>query len=96
MTRVLDPRGQLITVRAELHEPALELCGELPCWEQPIAMQRVAQGWQAELRLAPGVYPIKTRRPGGAWVLDPAWRTLSCDGSENGALVVGGTAEPSR
>ena len=94
MTRVLDPRGHLITVRAELHEPALELCGELPCWEQPIAMQRAAQGWQAELRVAPGVYPIKARRPGGPWVVDPAWRTLTCDGAENGALVVGGTAEP--
>jgi hypothetical protein len=44
MTRVIDSRGQLVTVRAEVHEPALELCGELPCWEQPIAMQRVAQG----------------------------------------------------
>lgn len=94
MTRVLDSGGQLITVRAELHEPALELCGELPCWEQPIAMQRVAQGWQAELRLAPGVYGIKARRPGGAWGVDPTWRTLTCDGTQNGALVVGGTAEP--
>lgn len=94
MTRILDSRGQLVTVRAELHEPALELCGELPCWEQPIAVRRVAQGWQAELRIAPGVYGIKARRPGGAWVVDPTWRTITCDGAQNGALVVGGTAEP--
>ncbi|MEO6773428.1 MAG: alpha-amylase family glycosyl hydrolase [Kofleriaceae bacterium] len=93
MIRVLDPRGTLVTVHAG-GPSALELYGELPCWQQPLAMQRVASGWQAELRVSPGVYAIKARVPRGAWLIDPSWRTMTSDGEPNGALVVGGTIEP--
>lgn len=95
-TRVLDEHGALVTIHTRPEQPVggLELCGELACWAQPIAMERAGRGWQARLRAAPGVYPIKLRIPGRAWLLDPAWRTMICDGELNGALVVGGTEEP--
>ncbi|MCE9579427.1 MAG: radical SAM protein [Deltaproteobacteria bacterium] len=94
--RVLDAGGALVTVRARPPRPVsgLELHGELPCWPQPIAMAPAGAGWEAQLRLGPGVYEIKAREPGGAWWLDPAWRTRTRDDETNGLLVVGGTGEP--
>lgn len=95
-TRVLDDGARLVTITARSERPvgALELCGELPCWQQPIAMTRAGAVWQARVRAAPGVYEIKTRDPAGAWHVDPAWRTVVRDGALNGVLVVGGTDEP--
>jgi glycosidase/MoaA/NifB/PqqE/SkfB family radical SAM enzyme len=87
IVRVLDEGAALVTVTAATGH---ELAGELPCWEQPIEMQRAGAVWQAQLRVAPGVYQMKLRAANGAWSIDPAWRTWG----ENGVLVVGGTAEP--
>lgn len=94
--RVLDEAGTRVTVTARVDRPlaALELCGELPCWEQPVAMERAGSFWQAHLRLGTGVYEIKLREPAGAWGIDPAWRTIGRDGEQNGVLVVGGCDEP--
>lgn len=94
--RILDDTGTLVTVTARPERPlsSLELCGELPCWQQPIAMQRHGTSWEARLRVAPGVYEVKLREPAGAWFVDPAWRTVTRGGEHNGALVVGGTEEP--
>ena len=87
--RILDEDGVLVTVTAKA-VGNLELVGELPCWEQPIEMQRAGGAWQAQLRAAPGVYQVKLRTTSGEYVVDPAWRTLG----DNGVLVVGGMAEP--
>lgn len=94
--RVLDEHGRLVTIHTRPAHPVggLELCGELPCWAQPLAMERAGTGFHASARVGPGVYAMKLRVPGSAWLLDPAWRTMTCDGELNGALVVGGTEEP--
>jgi glycosidase/MoaA/NifB/PqqE/SkfB family radical SAM enzyme len=94
--RVLDETGAAVAVSARLDRPtaAVELCGELPCWQQPIAMQRAGSTWHAQLRLAAGVYEIKLRDGAGEWFVDPDWRTVARDGERNGVLVVGGTEEP--
>ena len=94
--RVLDESAPVVAVTARLDRPVsgLELCGELPCWQQPIAMQRSGSTWEAQVRVGPGVYEIKVREPSGAWLVDPAWRTVARDGASNGVLVVGGTDEP--
>lgn len=94
--RVLDEGAATVAVSARTERPvtALELCGELPCWEQPIALQRIGSTWQAHLRLAPGTYEIKLRDPNGTWFVDPAWRTVTRAGEHNGVLVVGGAEEP--
>ncbi len=90
--RVLDEGAELVTVTARTARltTSLELVGELPCWEQPIEMQRAGAAWQAQLRAAPGVYQVKLRALDGSYLLDPSWRTWG----DNGVLVVGGTAEP--
>ncbi|MBA3500502.1 MAG: hypothetical protein H0T65_09025, partial [Deltaproteobacteria bacterium] len=90
MIRVLDEGAALVTVSTRAGAGTLSLVGELPCWQQPIEMERASGAWQAQLRVGPGVYPMKLRDASGAWALDPAWRTSG----ENGVLVVGGTAEP--
>ena len=91
MIRVLDEGQALVTVSTRVaHAGSLSLVGELPCWQQPIEMERVGNAWQAQLRLAPGVYQMKLRAPDGSWFLDPAWRRSG----ENAVLVVGGTDEP--
>ncbi|HEX5058408.1 MAG TPA: alpha amylase N-terminal ig-like domain-containing protein [Kofleriaceae bacterium] len=94
--RVIDEGGVLVAVTARLDRPvsALELCGELPCWQQPIAMQRTGSAWQAHVRARPGVYEIKLREPSGTWSVDPEWRTVARDGEHNGVLVIGGSDEP--
>jgi len=94
--RVLAEDGALVTIHARPPHPvgALELCGELPCWQQPLAMQPAGAGWQAQVRVGPGAYAVKLREPGGRWLLDPAWRTVTYDGELNGVVVVGGTDEP--
>jgi len=94
--RVLAEDGALVTIHARPPHPvgALELCGELPCWQQPLAMQPAGSGWQAQVRVGVGVYAVKLREPGGRWLLDPGWRTVTYDGELNGVLVVGGTDEP--
>lgn len=94
--RVLLDTGALVTVSARPERPtgALDLCGELPCWQQPIAMQRTGSTFQASLRLGPGVYELKLRDPSGAWFVDPAWRTVTREGEHNGVLVIGGSDEP--
>ena len=89
--RVLDEGAALVTVSTRTARAgSLSLVGELPCWQQPIEMERVGAAWQAQLRVAPGVYQMKLRAPDGSWLLDPAWRRVG----ENAALVVGGTDEP--
>lgn len=89
--RVLDEGAGLVTVTTRTARGgSLELVGELPCWQQPIEMERAGGAWQAQLRVAPGVYQLKLRDASGAWHVDPAWRTWG----ENAVLVVGGTAEP--
>jgi len=84
----------LITVRARAPGPAtsVELCGELPHWSAAIAMARApgGDGFEARLRLDPGVYEVKARTADGAWFVDPTWRTAG----DNAAIVVGGTDEP--
>jgi cyclomaltodextrinase / maltogenic alpha-amylase / neopullulanase len=94
--RVLAEGAALVAVCARLERPvgALELCGELPCWQQPIAMERHGSTWQAQLRVGPGVYEMKLRDASGAWHVDPTWRTVTRDGEHNGVLVVGGSDEP--
>ncbi|HEU0035479.1 MAG TPA: alpha-amylase family glycosyl hydrolase [Kofleriaceae bacterium] len=94
--RVLADGAPLVTVRATPARPVvgLELYGELPCWEQPIAMQRAGAGFEAQLRLGPGVYEIKARAPDGSWLVDPSWRTIARGDEVNGVVVVGGTDEP--
>ena len=94
--RVLDSDGALIAIAAKPQRATLqlELCGELPCWEQPIAMQRAGGAFEARVRMAPGVYEAKLREPGGEWFVDAAWRTVERDGERNGVIVVGGTEEP--
>lgn len=86
-----------VTVRCRPDRPVsgLELRGELPHWAAAHPMAPAGAGFAAELALAPGVYPIKARSPDDAWWLDPAWRLIDAGGDErNGALVIGGTAEP--
>jgi len=94
--RVLDEGAPVVTVTARTARPlvGLELCGELPCWQQPIAMTRAGGVWQTRLRVAPGVYQIKLREPDGTWQLDPTWRTVTRGAETNGVLVIGGTDEP--
>ena len=90
-TRVLDEGAGLVTVSTTVGSSDLSLVGELPCWQQPIEMERVGERTrQAQLRLGPGVYQMKLRDASGAWHIDPAWRTCG----DNAVLVVGGTAEP--
>jgi len=88
---ILDADGALVTVRARTPRAThgLELRGELPCWQQPIAMEP-----DATLRLGAGVYEVKVREPNGSWWIDPAWRTVVREGETNGAIVVGGSEEP--
>ncbi|MBL8624387.1 MAG: radical SAM protein [Myxococcales bacterium] len=86
-----------VAVRCRPGRPVsgLELRGELPHWAAAHPMTPAGAGFAAELALPPGVYPIKARSPDDAWWLDPDWRVLDAGGDErNGALVVGGTAEP--
>ncbi|MBS1120472.1 MAG: uncharacterized protein H6Q90_2700 [Deltaproteobacteria bacterium] len=94
--RVLVDGAALVMVTARTDRPVtgLELCGELPCWQQPIVMQRAGATWEARVRATAGVYEMKLREPDGAWRIDPAWRTVTRGGELNGVLVVGGTAEP--
>jgi cyclomaltodextrinase len=85
-----------VTVRARPQAPtaALELRGELPHWSVGHAMSPAGDGFELTLPLAPGVYAVKAQAPGGAWWIDPAWRTMHDGEVENGAIVVGGTDEP--
>ncbi len=85
-----------VTVRARPTAPtaALELRGELPCWSVGYAMSPVGDGFELTLPLGPGVYAVKAQAPGGAWWIDPAWRTMHDGEVENGAIVVGGSDEP--
>jgi glycosidase/MoaA/NifB/PqqE/SkfB family radical SAM enzyme len=94
--RVLVDGAPLVLVTARTTRPVtgLELCGELPCWQQPIAMQRAGATWEARIRATAGVYELKLREPDGTWRIDPAWRTVTRGGELNGVLVIGGTAEP--
>ncbi|HEY5951093.1 MAG TPA: alpha-amylase family glycosyl hydrolase [Kofleriaceae bacterium] len=94
--RVLDESAPVVAVTAQLDRPTagLELYGELPCWQQPIAMQRAGSTWHARVRLAAGVYEMKLRDGAGTWLVDPTWRTVTRDGEQNGVLVVGGCEEP--
>ncbi|MBZ0233491.1 MAG: hypothetical protein K8M05_14290, partial [Deltaproteobacteria bacterium] len=82
-----------VTVRARPQAPtaALELRGELPHWSIGHAMSPAGDGFELTLPLAPGVYAVKAQAPGGAWWIDPAWRTMHDGDVENGAIVVGGT-----
>lgn len=85
------------TVRCRTARPvaALELRGELPVWAVAHPMTATDDGHAVELRLPPGVYPIKARSDDGAWWLDPAWPVIDAgDGQRNGALVIGGAAAP--
>ena len=90
------PTLSSVTVRARPQAPtaALELRGELPCWSVGHAMTPAGDGFELTLPLAPGVYAVKAQAPGGAWWIDPAWRTMHDGEVENGALVIGGTEEP--
>jgi glycosidase/MoaA/NifB/PqqE/SkfB family radical SAM enzyme len=88
MPRVLDEGQALVTVTTKL--AGHELVGELPCWEQPIEMERTNAISQAQLRVAPGIYQMKLRDTSGRWSIDPSWRRWG----DNAALVVGGTDEP--
>ncbi len=85
-----------VTVRARPAAPtaALELRGELPCWSVGHAMSPTGDGFELTLPLGPGIYAMKAQAPGGAWWIDPAWRTMHDGDVENGALVIGGTDEP--
>ena len=97
MIRTLAEGGALVTVRAA---PAgaggqVELRGEIPCWSDPVAMAAVAGGgFEARLRVGPGVYEVKLRTPDGGWHLDPRWRTIRRGDETNGVIVVGGADEP--
>lgn len=88
--RVLDEGATLVTVSTRTGGGVVQLVGELPCWEQPIEMTRAGGTYQAQLRVGPGVYPMKLRAGDGAWFVDPAWRRSG----DNAVLVVGGTDEP--
>jgi len=93
----VDPAAPLVTVRVRPPRPtgALELCGELPAWSEPIAMRDAGGGWfEARLRAAPGVYEAKLRAPGAGWMLDPQWRTIARGDEINGVVVIGGAADP--
>ncbi|HUQ07883.1 MAG TPA: alpha-amylase family glycosyl hydrolase [Kofleriaceae bacterium] len=91
-----EPTTATVTVRARPQAPtaALELRGELPHWSVGHAMSPAGDGFELTLPLAPGVYAVKAQAPGGAWWIDPAWRTMHDGDVENGAIVVGGTDEP--
>jgi cyclomaltodextrinase / maltogenic alpha-amylase / neopullulanase len=93
----VEPDAPLVTVRVRPEHAcgAVELCGELPAWSEPIAMRDAGGGvFEARLRAAPGVYEAKLRVPGGGWVIDPAWRVIARGEDRNGVIVVGGAAEP--
>src|SRR5690349_13310598 len=93
MTSSLPP-SVTVRVRPQAPTAALELRGELPCWSVGHPMTPAGDGFELTLPLGPGVYAVKAQAPGGAWWIDPAWRTMHDGDVENGALVIGGTEEP--
>ncbi|MCB9572054.1 MAG: hypothetical protein H6709_08180 [Kofleriaceae bacterium] len=97
--RVVDPAGAAtVALRCRPPRPlaAVELCGELPHWEEPLPLRPAGGGrFEATLRLGPGVYAYKLRADDGAWLLDADNpRTVADGDARNSVLVVGGTAEP--
>ena len=93
--RVLDESGPAVAVTARLDRlvTGLELCGGLPCWQRPIAMQRSGSTWQTHVRVGP-VYRdgarAADRAPGSSMPRGERSRATA----DNGVLVVGGTTEP--
>ena len=74
----------------------MELVGDFPDWQHPIAMSEVAPGdYQCSVALLPGVYRYKFRLNQRLWLTDP--RASLVDASnpfENAVLVIGGIEWP--
>ncbi len=74
----------------------VDLVGDFPDWDHPIAMGEVAPGdYQCSIALAPGVYRYKFRLNHRLWFPDP--RASLVDTSNpfhNAILVIGGIEDP--
>ncbi len=74
----------------------MELVGDFPDWQHPIAMSEVAPGdYQCSVALLPGVYRYKFRLNQRLWLTDP--RASLIDASNpfgNAVLVIGGIERP--
>lgn len=74
----------------------VDLVGDFPDWEHPIAMSEVAPGdYQCSVALAPGVYRYKFRLNHRLWFPDPRASLIDTSNPfHNAVLVIGGIEHP--
>lgn len=74
----------------------VDLVGDFPDWEHPIAMSEVAPGdYQCSIALAPGIYRYKFRLNHRLWFADPRASLIDISNPfHNAILVIGGIEDP--